>query len=622
MTKRVMSNSVPDAFFSEVPFDFEIAGGRLVVEERHPFLCLHRGPTDREDRATADLLLGQAAFAIAPPATPYCAEFTDSVKLFLSHLAQTFHSVLMLEVFALEPPTSNFSPDASLRFECRVPETGAGETFLSELERAIVAERWPGGKPEIIVTYTRAPHPTSLRPLLTTSVAHEVGIVPVCVGLSPIYLDPVKGETLPVVHREFQTLFGRVLKKALYAFCHSSRVHLPPHYHSLGRTRMNESIIAIDRELCRLGEAFDPLLLSTPVNTHSAWNQFLADNYDREPDFHYRPLPIDPAQLKREIYRIPLEQVEDPTLHRFFATKRTELDRFATLIEDRETERFVLGSRQIFGAPDEELIALAKDILERVPPHTPDDRASDALDAEAFADAARKDLRGYGLDPKSVEIRDDVPGLVVSRGRFIVGRNVKIPRLRLRATLDHEIGVHILTHRNGAEQPFGQLSLGMAGYEELQEGLAVFAEFCSGGLTRPRWRQIAGRVVAVASLVAGARFLDIFRLLHRDYDFATQAAFTMTMRVVRGGGFTKDMVYLRGLRSVVEYIRTGKTIEALLVGKVSYDHLDVLEEMRWRGLLRPPRYKPAVFDADRLAPIIEKLKRDGGLPEMTRSAAW
>lgn len=620
MTRKPLSEYKMESPLQKMPFDLEVGGGRLSVEERHPFLCVYRGLTDREDNGTADLLLGQAAFAIAPSATPYSAKFADALKFMLVHLGREFHAVLSLEVFSLEPVASETSAPTPILFECQVPETGAADTFLKELERAILAEDWPGGEqPQIEVVYKRVPHPTLLRPIFSEAAAKEANIVPVCVGLTPIYLDEVTGETLPVLHREIRTLFGRVLKKALYAFCHSNLVHLPPHYHALGRTRINEAIIAIDRELYRLGEVFDPLLLSTPTNVHDAWRRFAADNYNCAPDFHYRPLPFDPGHFKRDIYQIPLEQIEDPTLHRFFATKRTELDRFATLLEDRETDRFVLASQQIFGAPDEQLVALAKDILQNLPPHTRDDRASDAVGAQAFADEARADLLKYGLDPKLVEVRSDVPGLMVSRGRFLIGSDARIPRARLRATLDHEVGVHVLTHRNGAEQPFGQLCQGMAGYEELQEGLAVFAEYCSGGLTRPRWRQLAGRVVAVASLVEGAGFLDIFRLLNSEYDFGKQAAFTMTMRVVRGGGFTKDMVYLRGLQFVVEHLCRTRNIEPLLVGKVSYDHLDVLEEMSWRDLIRPPRYKPAVFEAERLAPIIEGLVQGSGLVCMARS---
>jgi len=43
-------------------------------------------------------------------------------------------------------------------------------------------------------------------------------------------------------------------------------------------------------------------------------------------------------------------------------------------------------------------------------------------------------------------------------------------------------------------------------FEALQEGLAVVAEYLVGGLNRSRMRLLAGRVRAVASLVAGADF--------------------------------------------------------------------------------------------------------------------
>ena len=39
----------------------------------------------------------------------------------------------------------------------------------------------------------------------------------------------------------------------------------------------------------------------------------------------------------------------------------------------------------------------------------------------------------------------------------------------------------MLTYFNGKLQPFHQLQCGFAGYDELQEGLAVLAEFFSGG---------------------------------------------------------------------------------------------------------------------------------------------
>ncbi len=40
------------------------------------------------------------------------------------------------------------------------------------------------------------------------------------------------------------------------------------------------------------------------------------------------------------------------------------------------------------------------------------------------------------------------------------------------------------------------MAIGLAGYEETQEGLAVLAEFLVGGLSPHRLRQLAVRVVA------------------------------------------------------------------------------------------------------------------------------
>ena len=71
----------------------------------------------------------------------------------------------------------------------------------------------------------------------------------------------------------------------------------------------------------------------------------------------------------------------------------------------------------------------------------------------------------------------------------------------------------MLTYYNGRAQPFRQLYSGLAGYDALQEGLAVLAEYLVGGLTRPRLRLLAARVLAAQSVTDGASFVDCFRQL-------------------------------------------------------------------------------------------------------------
>ena len=104
----------------------------------------------------------------------------------------------------------------------------------------------------------------------------------------------------------------------------------------------------------------------------------------------------------------------------------------------------------------------------------------------------------------SVSIREDLySGLLVSRGRLLVGRRTKIPAARVDALLQHEVGTHLVTYYNGRAQPFRQLDSGLAGYDGLQEGLAVLSEYLVGGLSRPRMRLLAARVIAVEQLVQG-----------------------------------------------------------------------------------------------------------------------
>jgi len=65
----------------------------------------------------------------------------------------------------------------------------------------------------------------------------------------------------------------------------------------------------------------------------------------------------------------------------------------------------------------------------------------------------------------------------------------------------------------------------MGGYDQLQEGLAVLAEYLVGGLTVNRLRLLAGRVIGVESMVNGASFIETFNLLANKYGFSNRIAY-------------------------------------------------------------------------------------------------
>jgi uncharacterized protein (TIGR02421 family) len=281
-----------------------------------------------------------------------------------------------------------------------------------------------------------------------------------------------------------------------------------------------------------------------------------------------------------------------------------------TLLEDRDTSRFLYESLQLFGELGDPLVDDAHELLGRISTETlPDSRVG----ASAFAEAAQREMdfyreryQGFAAE---FEVRSDISDLMVADGRFLIPSNIAVRARRVEPLIQHEIGTHVVTYENGAKQPFKLLTVGLPGYDETQEGLAVLAEFVVGGLDPQRLRLLAARVVAVDRMLNGAEFLEIFEDLHENYSFPARVAWGITIRVVRSGGLTKDVIYLRGISRVLEFVAERKTIEPLLLGKLSLDHVPLVEDLRDRGVLNPvwitPRWAEGPDADERLARVYD-----------------
>src|SRR5690606_23468515 len=207
----------------------------------------------------------------------------------------------------------------------------------------------------------------------------------------------------------------------------------------------------------------------------------------------------------------------------------------------------------------------------------------------------------------TVTIKHDIIGIMVSKGQVLIGESFKVPQNRVESLIHHEVGTHVLTYYNGKAQPLKLLYSGFADYDELQEGLAVLSEYLTGGLTRGRLRLLAARVIAGNSLTEGADFCATFHELHERYGFGMGTAFDVTARIHQGGGCTKDIIYLRGLIRLLDYIGNGGELPPLFVGKISQKHVPLMEELYHRNILRPipllPRYLEDPEALDRLEQI-------------------
>ncbi|MBB4740326.1 uncharacterized protein (TIGR02421 family) [Actinoplanes octamycinicus] len=367
--------------------------------------------------------------------------------------------------------------------------------------------------------------------------------------------------------------------------------------------------LAIDARLTELERQVDLLLNLTPVNAAEAWADFERSDFGAVPTLRLRPLEFEPDLVRRELYDLEVERVEDPALHTLLRTKRDEIARQITALEDRDTTRFVHGSLQLYGGVTPALVAAAEQLLATIPALSP---SAPAVTAGAFAEAARGEFERYRAVypdfPVHVDVRDDISELMVSFGRLLIPSNATFRADRVEPLLHHEVGTHVVTYQNGARQPLQLLTIGLPGYDETQEGLAVLAEYLTGGLDPRRLRVLAARVVAVHRMISGAGFLDIFESLRTEHRIPRRTAWIIAIRVVVAGGSAKDAIYLRGVSRLLEAFAEGVDLDALLVGKLALDHLPLVQDLLDRGVLQKPWIRPRWLETPGAPERLDRLR--------------
>ena len=365
----------------------------------------------------------------------------------------------------------------------------------------------------------------------------------------------------------------------------------------------------IDARLTEIERSLNLLLNLTPVNAAEAWEDFERSDFGTVPTLRLRPLEFEPDQVRRELFNLEIENVSDPALHTLFRAKRDEIARQVTALEDRDTSRFVYGSLQLYGEVAPPLVSAAEELLATIPARAP---STQSVTARVFAESARAEFDRYRAVypdfPALIEVRDDISDLMVSFGRLLIPEAAAFRADRVEPLLHHEIGTHVVTYQNGARQPLTLLTVGLPGYDETQEGLAVLAEYLTGGLDPRRLRVLAARVVAIGKMLDGAGFLQIFDSLRNEHRIPARTAWSIAIRVVLGGGSVKDAIYLRGITRILEALADDCSLDVLFVGKLSLDQVPMIQDLLDREVLQPPWVRPRWLDVPGAQERLDKLR--------------
>jgi uncharacterized protein (TIGR02421 family) len=598
------------------------SGGSLQVEHRSPIMCVYRRTAGRRDVGTEELVTAEKAHFVIPAEPRRASQAQQIFRAIIERLVGFFGTFLLIEIWSAplhDPAESIASPSddgeaVEPRFEIVAPSSRIPRVTIEALSKSLGKEVLPFGGTRVVLGPYSNLAPPGLKPLIRLNELKKWNGYLLGLVVRPAYRNEVTHELIPAAMRSISRSVQCALDHAYFSFVQQRKSLRPAHYHAPARDSVVKDVLEIDRQLADIDRSFDLLLQATPVNAESAWREFRRLRFEKPPVFFYRPIPLDPTLLKRQLYLIPVERIEDPTLSYLFRQKQEELDRQITLLSDVDTPRFLPESLQIYGGVSDWLLQHANEQLDRVPTRSGGSMRGQ-LNATEFAQRAQLELGYYQQQcadfSASVAVRDDMyAGMMVSGGQLLIGGRTRVPRRRVDALLQHEIGTHLVTRYNGQHQPFRQLEVGLAGYDGLQEGLAVLAEYLVGGLSRYRMRVLAARVVAAHHLLEGASFIETFRVLNRNLVFSQRTAYTIAMRIYRGGGLTKDAVYLRGLLQILRYLREGGQLEPLFVGKVASAHLPLIHELSNRDILKPPALKPRYLESADAQKKLERL-RDG-----------
>jgi uncharacterized protein (TIGR02421 family) len=572
--------------------------GMMYIEKLLPYICVYR--YKKTDPRFAGLLKTQASYLIAEENI----DISHLLEAVSKTVSEKLNAFLILELWPVRQ-------DHRAEFEIYCPEDKAPATVAALKEGfEEIKSIYPATSVKVVNSFAR--HPQRLSPLMEIDESKESGSLSIGIAVPILYHNIDQDEVYSLFYRKFYARFSETIKRAAYEFIRVQTSNPFDHYLMLGKTHLDKITLNADSELAKISEGMSFLLRVTPVNSASEWEKFRKNNFAKEPSFNYRLIALDPEKKKRTLYGLPLDQVEDPTISFILRDKRLEIEKQLTMLEERGTDNFRFIGESLYGKIEDNVLEAAEAILKKYPKGE-DRKNMNRFDCREFAERAKQELDYYQEqfpDIKlSLQIRKDVAGIMVSKSELLISEHFSLDKSRCDALIQHEIATHILTYCNGKSQPLKQMYAGLAGYDQLQEGLAVLAEYLVDGLTVNRMRTLAGRVVAAESMVKGATFIETFDLLRTAHNFTDRTAYHITMRIFRAGGLVKDFVYLAGLINVMDYLMDGGHLETLYAGKFNIGHVELVEELLHRNVLQKPKI-PRFLERDPVKDKLQKL-RDG-----------
>ncbi len=417
--------------------------------------------------------------------------------------------------------------------------------------------------------------------------AHFDNTLVLPIEVKKVFMDENSGELYPLVLEELKSGFKNAIGESAAFFMRRYTKKKSTQKADMLSSIISPELLALDKKLFSLCKSVETLNYINPINLLAQKNRFLKKNSYISPNFNYKQLNINPYKFREHLYKLPVDDVADAGIQQLYRHVIDNLASKIDLLASIGTDDFVYNSLKYYGEPNHTDIANARFLL-----HINDEDYLDSqvyLNADEAVDYFTYQAKEWGLKCKVEKSAKIVAKAMVNNEKalLLINKDAQFSDKELHAFAYHELGIHMLTSINAKKHPLKVFSLGLTGNTHTQEGIAIYSEYCSGSLTIQRLKNLALRVIAVQYMLEHGDFVKTYHALMNEFSLAKEVAFTLTTRVYRGGGFTKDYLYLTGLRDILKVVKE-QPLDNLLVGKTGLLDFDVVSEMVERGMLEKP----------------------------------
>jgi hypothetical protein len=321
----------------------------------------------------------------------------------------------------------------------------------------------------------------------------------------------------------------------------------------LGRSsvELGDELDRAERLLRRAEQTIRLLDRLVPLNwadERQRLGRVLAEGRAASPRFEYAPAPEVEA-LRPFLSSLASTLGSSGPIGQLYAERASELSLEAELVMAAGTREFLRLSRKRYA---EELLSSSSeseavvDAWLREPAPEPCGelvRVDDDSDSRSLLSRLRAQI-GSARVPVRVELRPGLPSIAAAGDGFIAIRpEARLSPLEAERIACHELHAHVLPRLAARREPLGIFRVGCRGSSDEEEGRALLLEERAGFLGGARRRELSLRHRAAQLAHEGAEWSQVVRWLEGQ-GTARERALELALRVARGGGLGREVVYI------------------------------------------------------------------------------